>query len=951
MSTDSPRPPSDKGFTDDSLVLDFIERLESDRSAGRVHPLRYYLERFPEAERAVALEYLHREASPATMTSAAAAPKSHFGPFVLTEQLGRGGQGVVWRALDLRLGRPVALKILTLLGSVSDRARARFLREAKVASRFEHSGIATVYEVGEEDGIPWIAMQLVEGSTLVAHIADRRGQAPTREHISRTLDQFVALADAVHAAHEAGIIHRDLKPGNIMIRPDGTPVVLDFGCASDLREEVALTATRDQPGTPAYMAPELLDDSGQRADRQSDVFALGAVLYEALFHRRPFEAATPALLVKAVRESPVVLPESARFRRRDLRVVLETALERNRDRRYATMAAMAEDLRAVADGRPVAARPTPAWLRIGRIIRAHPRASALIMLLVIATAVAPTALNLQRDARAARQAREEAGIESVFAGFLLRTSPSDEQLRDLERVLRLRPESAEATALYALALSRRNEIRAAQAFLEGRSKVVEAEPQLRLIMAQFARSLGDRDAASRLERATPEPTNSVGYYVLGISKVMRGMSPWEEARNSILLAPGPRIALAQLWACGLSPDSDVESYREFSRYVLHHWPNDSRALSLAAMAKQRFAKDEVPALAAEAYEQSPEDRLALRSHATALANQGRIDESIAVLKEHIARHPDDFDIRLFLFTTLNRRGRFKAAIELLNEYDRLTEDKVGDKVRILDALVNALLSTTQRDSRIFEAPIRDLADRLERVETARPLANAVHLLLAARGEDAREVARRVGLVADPESLHIQSASRIGRILFYSNQMEMAADYLESALARDDAVFRDVAQELIQSQAELGRLDRADALGEKALALGIRSSGISMCRGMCFENKEMWAEALSAYEEGKKFQPSHFYNFLGAGLMLERMGRRAEAIEALRRTVRRFEVLPLAKFHLGSLLLTDGKAEEALPFLEDAHRVGQTRPGWKLPSAARLEEARRQLSAQKSEPPP
>ena len=951
MSTDSSRSPTDNESSDESLVLDFIELLESDRSAGQVHPLRYYLERFPEAELAVALEYLHRESLTGPTASVAAVPKGQFGPFVLTGQLGRGGQGVVWRALDLRLGRPVALKILTLLGAVSDRARARFLREAKVASRFEHPGIATVYEVGEEEGIPWISMQLVEGVTLAAQIAESRGQKLTRQHYSRTLDQYVALADAIHAAHEAGIIHRDLKPGNIMIRPDGTPVVLDFGCASDLREEVALTATRDQPGTPAYMAPELLDDSGQRADRQSDVFALGVSLYETLFHRRPFEAATPALLLEAVRKSPIVLPKSARFRRRDLRVVLETALERNRGRRYATMVAMAEDLPSGAGGRPGAARPTPAWLRIGRTLRPPPRAAAATMLLLIATAVAPMALNLQRDARAARLAREEAGIESVFAGFPLRTSSSDEQLRDLERVLKLRPESAEATALYALALFRRNQIRKAEEFLEARSKVVEAEPQLRLILAQFARSQGDSDRALRLESATPEPTTSVGYYVLGISKVIRGMSPWEEARNSILLAPGPRIALAQLWASGLSADSDVEDCQEFSRYVLHHWPNDPRAMALAAIAKQRFAKDDVPALTAEAYEKAPDDLLALRSHASTLSNHGRLDESIAILQERIARHPEEFDTRLYLFKTLNRRGRSQAAIELLNEYDRITGDKVGDKVRVLDAFVNALLSSTQRDSRLFEAPIRDLADRLESVETARPLANAVHLLLAARGEDTREVARRVGLVADPDTLHIQSASRIGRILYYSNQMELAADYLESALARDDAVFRELAQELIQSQAGLGRLDRAESLCEKALASDIRSSGISMCRGMCFENKEMWAEALAAYEEGKKFQPPNFYNFLGAGLMLERLDRRAEAIEALRRTVRRFGGAPLAKFHLGSLLLTDGRPEEALPFLEEAHRVAQTRPGWNLPSAARLEEARRQLSAQKSEPPP
>ncbi len=347
-------------------------------------------------------------------------------------ELGRGGQAVVHLAEDARLGRKVALKVLNEpLGEGSIDALIRFQREAEVASRLDHPGICAVYEAGEFEGRHYIAMRHVEGETLAACIARARSDrdpppVPTRrEEIDAIVELFERAARALHAAHEAGLIHRDVKPGNIMVSASGEPVILDFGLARD--EESAgetLTLTGVLMGTPAYMSPEQLIGKGARLDRRTDVYSLGVALYERLTLRRPFVAPTREALYRAI-----VAQEPRRARRvnaaigRDLEIVLVTALEKDRDRRYQTAWDMAEDLRRVRTREPIRARPAGPLLRSRRWVERNPGVAASLgtVILALGAGLGVSLVLLARLENALRGARV-VGLTSA-AGEVVESDP------------------------------------------------------------------------------------------------------------------------------------------------------------------------------------------------------------------------------------------------------------------------------------------------------------------------------------------------------------------------------------------------------------------------------------------------------------------------------------------------------------------------------------------------
>jgi len=297
-----------------------------------------------------------------------------FGRYRLQAELGRGGGGVVYRALDTQLDRIVALKILANPGN--DEVRARFLREAKTIAQLKHPNIVGVYDVGEAEGQLYLTMELIEGSSL-----DRRLSDLSRE---RRLRILIDVARAVHHAHEHGIVHRDLKPGNILLSRDGRPVVADFGLARNLDPAARVTETGTALGTPCYMSPEATLGLAGALDTRSDIFSLGVILYECVTGRLPFRGNVLFDILRSIVEDHPATPHGIDPSiDADLEAIISKSMEKEKTHRYERADLLAADLEAWLMGGPVSARRGG----FGRWLRRRRRSLAYAGIAVIATAV------------------------------------------------------------------------------------------------------------------------------------------------------------------------------------------------------------------------------------------------------------------------------------------------------------------------------------------------------------------------------------------------------------------------------------------------------------------------------------------------------------------------------------------------------------------------------------
>ncbi len=394
---------------------------------------------------ALLLPRLDGDAAPPCILEAGV--KEVIGDFRILRQIGEGGMALVYLAEQRSIGREVALKVLHKSRLTSGFVE-RFRREGKAIGRLEHPNIVKVHAIGEEDGIPYLAMEYIHGSSLEQLLRDAdgdevtlpraAGDRSTMESICR-ITREIALA--LDQAHNLGIVHRDVKPGNILIDEDGHAHLTDFGLAQE-RGKASLTQTGDMVGTPHFLSPEQVAAKRIEVDHRTDVYSLGVALYQMLTGRLPFIGETLEQILRQIALKEPLPPRKHNPRiPRDLETLCLHAMEKDPDARYASIQDMAEDLKAVPELRPIQASRVGPVGRMVKLARRRPAVAVLSMLLVIALVTwGATALHrISRDAAAVEESLR-------FGRAMVDVGRQDNALPYFQRVLDLDPGHDEARA-------------------------------------------------------------------------------------------------------------------------------------------------------------------------------------------------------------------------------------------------------------------------------------------------------------------------------------------------------------------------------------------------------------------------------------------------------------------------------------------------------------------------
>jgi serine/threonine protein kinase/tetratricopeptide (TPR) repeat protein len=573
--------------------------------------------------------------------------------YEILARLGQGGMGVVYKARHIRLDRIVALKMIRAGSLAGPEELARFRTEAEAVAHLQHPNIVQIYEIGEQDGLPYFALEYVEGGSLDRQVAGTPLPARAAAELVET------LARAMHAAHQRGVIHRDLKPANVLLShpsppaphpeterggqaaPAGSPLsaagrgaggeglgvlkITDFGLAKRLDLPQHQTQSGAILGTPSYMAPEQAGGKSREVGPATDVYALGTILYDLVTARPPFKAETPLdTLLQVISEEPVPPSRLQPKVPRDLETICLKCLHKDPPRRYATAEELADDLRRFLDGQPIRARPVGLWERGVKWARRQPARAALVALsvLVVVGLVVGGFWYADHERQRAEQARRQrdeadkarklaqqrlvASLEST-AQLAMQRGAWPQALKFLDRALEAGHADPVGLRLFKVrAWCALNEVPRAHREIEAlarRSNLTDRERALVLLWQgdlAVSRSMFQADRALKLIRQA----------------VQKGLPRVEAAYARGLLAEDSRAA--------------VQHFREALQLdPLHPRINAVLAMTLLFLGEFRLAHDQV-IFASTAF---PDDPTFKVLEAVLAAADGKMADAYAVLKQ------------------------------------------------------------------------------------------------------------------------------------------------------------------------------------------------------------------------------------------------------------------------------------------------------------------------------
>lgn len=851
---------------------------------------------------------VERPAQPATETGAAL---TRFGEFELVREIGRGGMGLVYLAAQPSMNRRVALKLIRLDYLNQERARVRFQREVAAVSSLDHPGICTVYEAGEVDGTPYIAMRYIEGETLAQRIATARetGDNTTSEKQTfATIALIEKVALALHHAHESGLIHRDVKPGNIIVTPDEAPVLLDFGLARfEESSGDSLTMTGDAIGTPAYMSPEQISPAGRLMDRRTDVYSLAVTLFESLTLRAPFAAPTREGLYRQILHGGRFDASTLqRAMPRDLQIVLATAMERDPQRRYATAQAFADDLRRVRLLQPITVRSPSRAERLWRWTRREPLkatiAVAVPMLALVSGYLLASLDSITAGDHAIQRQRLDQALTRGFSR-LYGVRP-DDALRHFAAAKSIAPENLDADAGRVLALL-------------DLDRFDEATTRL-------AKMDSGRNAVQRLQAWTLFRS---GYHDEG-RQAMAKIPPAEDRTD--LFVHG-RIAIANGFVAG---------YHDFSRAAdLIH-----RAILLSPVARLHYRV--AMATAAIELQDSQQIRAAIDSLAklwpddpTAMTTVARglshldLERALETCHTVKKRWPDHHLIDAVLGDVHQKRGD-EAAAELAY---RAAIDTDAATHRDHRSLIRLLLGENRRTE----------AELVASRGAARWVGGPCLVGMIYRSAELWDSARRAfdqQLAQRPD--HVTAHAELGFVSLREGELEAAERSLRTALSLDAKCVL-AHRYLGDLRREQGRPEAAESAYRRALQLDPTCDEAARNLGRLLVDRGSLLKARPLYADLVRRLPVSAADHYGFGCILLRLGEQAAAERAFRKTIRLAPDHAEAYCNLAQMIAREARAQEAVPLLRRGHELGSARQAWAYPSEKWLTQVE-QLAARERE---